>query len=414
MSNGKKLQLSFNSPVILGFTIACFAVLVIDKVTGGTSTSLLFSVYRSSLLSPLTYLRFFGHVLGHAGWEHFIGNIMMILVVGPLLEEKYGSSNMLFVILATALVTGIVNFIFFPHTQLLGASGVVFALILLASFTSFKEGKVPVTFLLVAILYIGEQVYDGIFIQDNVSNLTHILGGAVGSGLGFVMNKNKMNRYWRWEYCMLEHKKIQSLGDYFVDLNSRQNKGVYFYRINGYSEEISEFIKKYYDVARRTGVVIEGKIPNPDEKNLAYYGEIMGMNFQMSIEFISTSLKKWLPRMNDFQRQNVSASIYDSLDTMRKAGKTENMLKNAVVVDESELPNDVVSVGSIVKVKDYDFDEEVEYSIVGSAEADPMNFKISNESPVGSALVGKKVGDIVEVSVPDGINKFEVLGIRRD
>ena len=92
----------------------------------------------------------------------------------------------------------------------------------------------------------------------------------------------------------------------------------------------------------------------------------------------------------------------------------ENMLKNAVVVDESELPNDVVSVGNIVKVKDYDFDEEVEYSIVGSAEADPMNFKISNESPVGSALVGKKVGDIVEVAVPDGVNKFEVLGIRRD
>ena len=73
----------------------------------------------------------------------------------------------------------------------------------------------------------------------------------------------------------------------------------------------------------------------------------------------------------------------------------ENMLKNAIV-------------------KDYDFDEEVEYSIVGSAEADPMNFKISNESPVGSALVGKKVGDIVEVAVPDGVNKFEVLGIRRD
>ena len=195
MTNGKKLQLSFNSPVILGFTIVCFAVLLIDKVTGGASTNLLFSVYRSSLLSPFTYLRFLGHVLGHAGWEHFIGNIMLILVVGPLLEEKYGSFNILFVILVTALVTGIVNFIFFPHTQLLGASGVVFALILLASFTSFKDGKVPVTFLLVAIIYIGEQVYDGIFIRDNVSNLTHIIGGSVGSGLGFVMNKNKMNRY---------------------------------------------------------------------------------------------------------------------------------------------------------------------------------------------------------------------------
>lgn len=78
---------------------------------------------------------------------------------------------------------------------------------------------------------------------------------------------------------MLEHKKIQNLNDYFVTLNNRQNKGVYFYRINGYSDEIGEFIKKYYDVARRTGIVIEGKIPNPDENNLAYYNEIMGMEF---------------------------------------------------------------------------------------------------------------------------------------
>lgn len=91
----------------------------------------------------------------------------------------------------------------------------------------------------------------------------------------------------------------------------------------------------------------------------------------------------------------------------------ENMLKNATVVDESEISTDKVSVGSVVKVKDYDFDEIVEYSIVGSAEADPMNYKISNESPVGIALVGKKIGDIVEVAVPDGTNKFEILDIRR-
>ena len=92
----------------------------------------------------------------------------------------------------------------------------------------------------------------------------------------------------------------------------------------------------------------------------------------------------------------------------------ENMLKNAVVVDESEIPKDKVSVGSIVKVMDYEFDEEVEYTIVGSSEADPMNFKISNESPVGSALIGKKVGDVVEVAVPSGVSKFEILEIRRD
>ena len=71
-------------------------------------------------------------------------------------------------------------------------------------------------------------------------------------------------------------------------------------------------------------------------------------------------------------------------------------------------------INKVLKVKDYEFDEEVEYSLVGSAEADPMNFKISNESPVGAALLGKKVGDLVEVLVPGGVNKFEVLGIRRE
>lgn len=191
----QKFKVSFNSPVILGFTLICFAALILGTLTGGRTNTMLFSVYRSSLMNPLTYIRFVGHIFGHAGWEHFIGNIMLILVVGPLLEEKYGSSNMLFVILATALVTGIVNFVLFPHVRLLGASGVVFALILLSSFTSMKEGSIPLTFILVAVLYIGQQVYEGIFVNNNVSNLTHILGGLVGAGLGYALNKNKWNNY---------------------------------------------------------------------------------------------------------------------------------------------------------------------------------------------------------------------------
>ena len=195
MSVNRKLKVSFNSPVILGFAILCFAAMVLDFITRGAANHAFFSVYRSSLLSPLTYVRLFGHVLGHAGWAHFFGNITLILVVGPLLEEKYGSANLLFVILATALTTGLVHFIFFPRVGRLGASGVVFALILLSSFTSMKEGEIPLTFLLVAVIYIGQQVYEGLFVHDNVSNLTHILGGVVGAGLGFVMNRNKMNRY---------------------------------------------------------------------------------------------------------------------------------------------------------------------------------------------------------------------------
>lgn len=190
-----KVRISFNSPAILGFSFLCFIALILNLVTGGITNKMFFSVYRSSLLSLFTYIRLFGHVAGHAGWEHFIGNITLILVVGPLLEEKYGSLNIIFIILTTALVTGIANFVLFPHIQLLGASGVVFALILLSSITSIKEGWVPLTFILVAVIYIGGQIYDGIIVKDNVSNLTHILGGMVGAGLGYVMNKNKMNRY---------------------------------------------------------------------------------------------------------------------------------------------------------------------------------------------------------------------------
>lgn len=130
---------------------------------------------------------------------------------------------------------------------------------------------------------------------------------------------------------MFKHKKIEKLEDYFVELHARKEQGVYFYRINGYSDKIGSFIKKYYEVARKSGVVIEGKIPNPDQKNLSYYQEIMGMTFQLNLNFITQSLGKWLPRMNEYQRNVVATSIYHSLMDMQKVGKTENMLKNAYI-----------------------------------------------------------------------------------
>lgn len=130
---------------------------------------------------------------------------------------------------------------------------------------------------------------------------------------------------------MFTHNKIKNLNDFFVERDSRPGKGVYFYRINGYTEEIGQFIQRYYEAARLSGVIIEGRIPNPDEKNLAYYEEIMGRNFRMNPDFISQSLKKWLPRMNDYQRGNVARALYDTLDALRKTGKNDNMLKNAYI-----------------------------------------------------------------------------------
>lgn len=130
---------------------------------------------------------------------------------------------------------------------------------------------------------------------------------------------------------MLKRVEIDSLNDYFTELNSRKNKGVYFYRITTYSEEIKDFVVKYYERARKNGVIIEGKIQNPTEQNLSYYNEIMGDSFQLSVGFFMTSLKKWLPRMDNYQTEVVAIAIYDTLEILRKSGKNENMLKNAYI-----------------------------------------------------------------------------------
>ena len=92
----------------------------------------------------------------------------------------------------------------------------------------------------------------------------------------------------------------------------------------------------------------------------------------------------------------------------------EKMLRNSKVIDEQEIKTDVVSIGVTVVLKDLEFGDEFEYTLVGSAEADPVDFKISNESPVGQAILGQKIGSIVEVNVPAGILKYEVIDIKRN
>ena len=139
----------------------------------------------------MTYLRFITHIFGHSGWSHFIGNASYLLLLGPMLEEKYGSKVLLEVMCITAIVTGLVNYIFFWNVGLCGASGVVFAFIILASFTGFNEGEIPLTFILVVVIFIGQQVYEGITVKDDISNMAHIVGGIVGAIVGYWLNKKK-------------------------------------------------------------------------------------------------------------------------------------------------------------------------------------------------------------------------------
>ncbi len=191
----KQLKVTLNAPAVLGFSAICLLAYVLNFLTKGATNNLLFSVYRGSWLNPLSYLRCVTHVFGHVSWDHLFGNIMYILILGPILEEKYGTSNLIFVMLATAVITAVVNLIFFPFDKMLGASGIVFALILLASMTNFSEHTIPLTFILVGVLYIGREIYEAFFVADNIAHLAHIVGGVTGAALGFVMNRNKMQRY---------------------------------------------------------------------------------------------------------------------------------------------------------------------------------------------------------------------------
>lgn len=185
------IKISYNAPVALTFSLLALIALLLDPITNGWTTAHLFSVYRCSLSDPLAFFRFFGHVLGHSGFSHYIGNIVLILVLGPNLEERFGSWNVLWAILLTAFISGLVQFIFFPGTALLGASGIVFMMILLSSFGGVRNGVIPVTLILVAIFYLGGELWDAITKQDNVSQLTHIIGGLCGTFLGFALSGRK-------------------------------------------------------------------------------------------------------------------------------------------------------------------------------------------------------------------------------
>lgn len=195
MKNGyltKRIQ--FNAPVVLSFAGLSLVALILGYITGGASNTALFSVYRSSLTNPLTYVRLVTHVLGHSGYEHYINNMLMLLVIGPAMEEKYGSRELLRAIVITAVISGVFQIIFFPHTAILGASGIVFMLIVMSSLAGMQEGKIPLTLILVLIFYIGGEVIDGLFQRDNISHFSHIIGGLSGAVIGYALeNRKKTN-----------------------------------------------------------------------------------------------------------------------------------------------------------------------------------------------------------------------------
>ena len=185
------MKLKFNSPVVLGFSLLCVAVFFLDKIMLGQLIPY-FALGHVSFSNPVSLITLFTHVIGHASLEHLIGNLTFILLLGPIIEEKFGDRRTLLMMLLTALATGLLNILFF-HTGLMGASGIVFMFILLVSFTNTKSGEIPLTFILIAILFIGKEILQSLQ-SDQISQFAHIIGGVTGAFFGFASRPGNMKK----------------------------------------------------------------------------------------------------------------------------------------------------------------------------------------------------------------------------
>lgn len=184
-----KIIFSFNAPAVLCFALLSLGALGLSVLTGGASNRLVFSVYRSSFFHPMTYVRLFCHVLGHTSFSHYVGNMALILALGPIVEERYGSWRLLFMFALTAVVSGLFHIFFGGNSALMGASGLVYMLIFLASTSGAKGGEIPLTLVAVAALYLTQEIMGGLFSLDDISHLSHIVGGACGAVIGLFKHR---------------------------------------------------------------------------------------------------------------------------------------------------------------------------------------------------------------------------------
>lgn len=182
------MKITFNAPFTLIFTLTAIFASLLNMLTSGNTQHQFFSVYSPIHLSdPLSILRLFSYTLGHSNWAHFTSNFAIILLVGPFVEEYYGSWRLMVMTLITAAATGLLHISFF-NSGLMGASGIAFMLILLGSLTNSKRGSIPLSFLLVSFIYLGNECVS-IFREDNISQLVHIAGGICGALFGFIGQK---------------------------------------------------------------------------------------------------------------------------------------------------------------------------------------------------------------------------------
>lgn len=180
-------KFDYNSPVILTYFFICLIILIIDKIMRGKFSTMFFSSGRNdSLLNPLTYFKLVSHSLGHSNWDHLYSNFLKILLIGPLIEEKYGSYQLLIMMIITSLIIGIINRLF-SKNRILGASGIAYMLIVLCSFVNIEDGKIPLTLVLILLFFVVDEIINLLRRKkDGVSHLGHVTGAICGLILGIL------------------------------------------------------------------------------------------------------------------------------------------------------------------------------------------------------------------------------------
>lgn len=189
----KKFRITYNAPVTLTFAILCVFILLLNDFLLGkhlipaifTAPARIGSVGGFNYKSAFDYFRLFLHIFGHSDWNHLLGNFAFIMLLGPLMEERYGSKMVALMFVVTAFVTGVINVCLIPH-PLLGASGIVFMLIILASITTLDKSVIPLSFIFVVAIYLGRELINAPK-AENISTVAHIAGGLCGSMFGFMV-----------------------------------------------------------------------------------------------------------------------------------------------------------------------------------------------------------------------------------
>jgi membrane associated rhomboid family serine protease len=179
------VKVTFNAPFTLIFTIAAVCVFILFHKNGAPLPFVLPGEFL--IKDAVWYPSLFGYTLGHASLEHLLGNFSIILMLGPILEEAYGTKKLLLMSLITALVTAIFHMMFWDHA-LMGASGIVFMFIVLSSLINIKGREIPLTFILIVVLFLGREVYNS-FSSDSISQFAHVTGGFIGILFGYFHKK---------------------------------------------------------------------------------------------------------------------------------------------------------------------------------------------------------------------------------